>query len=116
VFPDPLRSSKKADQAGAMKKWSKPPGSRSPLSRLTGTPVHRYHLRARMTAALDEVLDSSRDFTTIGIDLGFSSHSHFTATFRRTFGITPSALRRHANVQHVIRSSNFLTATPAARP
>jgi AraC family transcriptional regulator len=84
--------------------------------RLTGTPVHRYHLRARMTAALDEVLDSSRDFTTIGIDLGFSSHSHFTATFRRTFGITPSALRRHANVQQVIRSSNFLTAALAARP
>jgi AraC family transcriptional regulator len=81
--------------------------------RLAGMPVHRYHLRARMAAALDEVLDTSRDLTTIGIDLGFSSHSHFTATFRRTFGVAPSMLRRHANTRQAIRSSNILTASEA---
>jgi AraC-like DNA-binding protein len=61
---------------------------------LAGAPVHRYQLRARMAAALDEVLDSRRDLTTIAIALGFSSHSHFTACFRASFGVTPSALRR----------------------
>jgi AraC family transcriptional regulator len=68
------------------------------LSRLfreiAGMPVHRYHLLARLSAALDEVLASSREITEIGIGLGFSSHSHFTAAFRRAFGVTPSALRR----------------------
>src|SRR5262245_25186439 len=59
-----------------------------------GLPLHRYHLRARLAAALREVLDSSRDLTAIGLDLGFASHSHFTASFRRSFGVTPSALRK----------------------
>jgi AraC family transcriptional regulator len=63
-----------------------------------GLPLHRYHLRARMAAALREVLDTSRDLTAIGIDLGFSSHSHFTASFRRTFGMAPSALRKSRNL------------------
>ena len=63
---------------------------------LAGMPVHRYHLNARLSAALDEVLASTREITEIGIGLGFSSHSHFTATFRRAFGVTPSALRRGA--------------------
>jgi len=79
-------------------------------------PVHRYHLRARMAAAVSQVLDSARDLTPIGIDLGFSSHSHFTATFRRTFGITPSALRRRANAQQALQSSKILTASQTSRP
>ena len=65
------------------------------LSRLfreiAGMPVHRYHLLARLSAALEEVLASSREITDIGIGLGFSSHSHFTAAFRRAFGVTPGA-------------------------
>jgi AraC-like DNA-binding protein len=61
---------------------------------IAGTPVHRYHLNARLSAALDELLASTCEITEIGIGLGFSSHSHFTATFRRAFGVTPSALRR----------------------
>jgi transcriptional regulator GlxA family with amidase domain len=54
-----------------------------------------------MAAALDEVLDSRRDLTTIGIALGFSSHSHFTACFRASFGVTPSALRRGARAAQI---------------
>jgi AraC family transcriptional regulator len=27
------------------------------------------------------------------LELGFSSHSHFTETFRREFGASPSSLR-----------------------
>jgi AraC family transcriptional regulator len=61
---------------------------------LAGVPLHRYQLRARLAAALREVLDTSRDLTAIGLDLGFSSHSHFTASFRRTFGMAPSVLRK----------------------
>jgi AraC-like DNA-binding protein len=80
---------------------------------LAGAPLHRYQLLARMAAALDEVLDSRRDLTTIGIALGFSSHSHFTACFRASFGVTPAALRRGASAQQIRK---ILTAKAAARP
>lgn len=65
---------------------------------LAGMPLHRYHLRARMATALDQVLDTSRDLTAIALELGFSSHSHFTAAFRRSFGVTPSALRKSGKI------------------
>ena len=67
--------------------------------RLTGMPMHRYHLRARLASALGEVLDTRRDLAAIGLDLGFSSHSHFTETFRRAFGATPSVLRNRARIR-----------------
>jgi len=33
------------------------------------------------------------DLTMLALDTGFSSHSHFTAAFRRAFGCTPSQFR-----------------------
>jgi len=63
---------------------------------VVGMPLHRYQLRARLAAAMSQVLDSARDFTAIALDVGFSSHSHFTAAFRRAYGVTPSALRNKA--------------------
>jgi AraC-like DNA-binding protein len=33
------------------------------------------------------------DLTTLALNLGFSSHSHFSAVFRRAFGLTPSQFR-----------------------
>jgi AraC-like DNA-binding protein len=44
------------------------------------------------------VLDSKRDFTDIGLQLGFSSHSHFSAAFRQAFGASPSALRKQGKI------------------
>jgi AraC-like DNA-binding protein len=35
-------------------------------------------------------LPHADDLTALALDLGFSSHSHFSAVFRRTFGLTPS--------------------------
>jgi len=78
--------------------------------RHAGMPLHRYHLLARMAMALDEVLDSSRDIATIGVGLGFSSHSHFTAVFRHAFGVTPSELRRTASVRNASEMRKILTA------
>lgn len=63
----------------------------------TGTTVYGYVLRSRLARALDAVLDSDAALTTIALDTGFSSHSHFTARFRAFFGHTPMALRRDAN-------------------
>jgi AraC-like DNA-binding protein len=78
-----------------------------------GLPVHRYLLRARLTAALDAVLDSNRSLSAIGLDAGFSHHSHFTSAFRRTFGVTPSSLRCRAVAGQVAELRKFLTAGPS---
>jgi AraC-like DNA-binding protein len=78
--------------------------------RYAGLPLHRYQMMARLTAALDDVLDSSRELATVGVDLGFSSHSHFTAMFRSIFGTTPSTLRRSANQRDASEMRKILTA------
>ncbi|MEO8276904.1 MAG: AraC family transcriptional regulator [Thermoanaerobaculia bacterium] len=62
--------------------------------RETGSSLHAWRVRLRLQAALDELSDSPRpDLTELALDLGFSSHSHFSASFRRCFGVTPSAMR-----------------------
>jgi AraC-like DNA-binding protein len=69
----------------------------------TGGPVHRWLLRLRLQASLERVAEPRNDLTTVALDLGFASHSHFTAAFRRTFGLTPSDLRRRARTGALAR-------------
>jgi AraC-like DNA-binding protein len=59
-----------------------------------GLPIHQYQLRLRLALALERLGDYPRDLTNLALDLGFSSHSHFTSTFQRSFGTSPSAFRR----------------------
>jgi len=61
--------------------------------RAEGVPLHRYMVELRLARALVE-LPHANDLTALAFDLGFSSHSHFSAAFRRAFGCTPSAFRR----------------------
>jgi AraC-like DNA-binding protein len=61
---------------------------------VTGTTIHAYRNQLRLRAALAAVLDSRRDLSTLALDLGYSTHSHFTAAFRACYGLTPSAARR----------------------
>jgi AraC family transcriptional regulator len=63
----------------------------------TGAPVHRYLTRLRLRASLERLADGARDLTELALELGFSSHSHFTDAFRREFSRTPSEVRRHAS-------------------
>jgi AraC family transcriptional regulator len=59
----------------------------------TGFSLHAYRNQLRLRAALERIADRDVDLIDIALDLGFSSHSHFTETFRRCFGRTPSAVR-----------------------
>ncbi len=61
--------------------------------RVEGTSLHQYLIQLRLAHALVE-LPHAGDLTALALDLGFSSHSHFSATFRRSFGCTPSEFRR----------------------
>lgn len=67
------------------------------LSRLfrecTGTSLHRYQTTLRLRHALRRILDGEPDIGALALDTGFSSHSHFTAAFRREFGVAPRLLR-----------------------
>ena len=60
--------------------------------RVEGVPLHRYLTQLRLARALIELPHAS-DLTTLALGLGFSSHSHFTAVFRRAFDCTPSNFR-----------------------
>jgi AraC-like DNA-binding protein len=58
------------------------------FQQVEGMPLYRYQLRLRLARALD-LLPRYHDLTTLSLDLGFSSHSHFTSAFRQTYGHTP---------------------------
>jgi AraC-like DNA-binding protein len=61
--------------------------------KIEGMPIYRYQTRLRLARALRE-LSRADNLTQLAMDCGFSSHSHFTAVFRSTFGITPSRYRQ----------------------
>lgn len=63
------------------------------FQQVEGVPLYRYQLRLRLTRALDE-LPKHDDLTMLGLELGFSSHSHFTSTFRQTYGQSPAEFRK----------------------
>ena len=62
------------------------------FTRTEGIPLHQYLTHLRLGRALLELPHTS-DLTSLALDLGFSSHSHFTFMFRRAFGCTPSQFR-----------------------
>lgn len=61
--------------------------------RVEGTSLHQYLIQLRLAHALVE-LPHADDLTALALEIGFSSHSHFSAAFRRSFGCTPSEFRR----------------------
>jgi AraC family transcriptional regulator len=60
-----------------------------------GIPLYRYHLRLRLARALD-LIARYDDLSTLAADLGFSSHSHFSAAFRQAYGRSPTAFKQSA--------------------
>lgn len=63
------------------------------FQQVEGMPLYRYQMQVRLARALD-LLPQYDDLTALSLDLDFSSHSHFTAAFRATYGQTPSEFRR----------------------
>jgi AraC family transcriptional regulator len=65
------------------------------FQQVEGLPLYRYQLRLRLARALD-LLAQYDDLTTLSLDLGFSSHSHFSAAFRQAYGRSPTEFKRSA--------------------
>jgi AraC family transcriptional regulator len=59
-----------------------------------GVPPHRYHTRQRIERAKTLLAKPTQSVTEIGLTMGFSESSSFTAAFRRESGRTPSSYRR----------------------
>lgn len=57
----------------------------------TGTTFRRYQQWARLLHAVRGMV-AGHDLTRCATDAGFASPSHFSDTFHRTFGLSPSAL------------------------
>jgi AraC-like DNA-binding protein len=62
--------------------------------RHTGYTLHEYRTQLRLRAALERLGHGDEDVAVIARDIGFSSHSHLTASFRRAFGVPPSCVRK----------------------
>lgn len=65
------------------------------FKRSEGMPMYRYQTLLRLGRALER-LPEREDITDLAFELGFSSHSHFTAVFRSEVGMTPSHFRSQA--------------------
>jgi AraC-like DNA-binding protein len=68
------------------------------FQQVEGMPLYRYQLRLRLARALD-LLGQYEDLSTLSMDLGFSSHSHFSSAFRQAYGRTPAEFRRSAHLR-----------------
>ncbi|WP_232231943.1 helix-turn-helix transcriptional regulator [Burkholderia sp. WSM2230] len=60
--------------------------------RLTVTP-HQYIIESRLQAARNLIASGQCDVTKAALVCGFATVSHFSATFRKRWGISPSELK-----------------------
>ena len=65
------------------------------FTRSEGVPLCRYRMQLRLNRALVD-LPRCGDITRLALDLGFSSHAHFSNAFKSLYGLSPSAFRADA--------------------
>jgi AraC-like DNA-binding protein len=82
--------------------------------RATGTTIHRYLTQVRLHKAIDRLADGSPDLSEMALNLGFSSHSHFTALFRKHLGVPPEEIRRAARGGDILALRRRLACVPTA--
>jgi len=71
--------------------------------RATGRTLHQYRTALRLRVAVDRLGDPDLDLASLSLELGYSSHSHFTAAFRKEFGISPSKIRGREKAEELRR-------------
>jgi AraC family transcriptional regulator len=66
--------------------------------RLVKKPVAEYIRLRRMAKAVDILLDENQRILDIAQDLGFETHEHFSRTFKKTYGMTPTEYRKKPQI------------------
>lgn len=59
------------------------------FKRLVNKPVQEYIKLRRLARVIEEFKHKNQKILDVALDYGFSSHAHFTRTFKDTYGITP---------------------------
>jgi AraC-like DNA-binding protein len=80
------------------------------FKRSEGMPLYRYQMALRLARALNS-LPEREDISDLAFELGFSSHSHFTAVFRSELGVTPSDYRARSNARPKAQPGNSPVAS-----
>jgi AraC-like DNA-binding protein len=86
--------------------------------RKTGFTVHAYQEHLRLRASLNLLRESRFDLSAVATHLGFAHHSHFSAAFRRRFGITPSKFVRMSSQRlhdGILQSTEHQNRAPDAQ-
>lgn len=65
----------------------------------TGMTLHSYRVDLRLRLLLERLTHGDGDLSRAALELGFSSHSHLSATLRQRAGITPSRLRTYLRTE-----------------
>ena len=61
--------------------------------RHTGRSLHAHRDDLRMALALQRLQGGETNLAQLAVDLGYANHSHFSAAFKRRFGIAPALMR-----------------------
>lgn len=81
--------------------------------RCEGVSLHRYLTLSRLERARQQLWHAD-DLTALALELGFSSHSHFSAAFRKLFGCTPSQYRERMRGDSGVPRRNIYGAMSGA--
>jgi AraC family transcriptional regulator len=81
------------------------------FTRIEGVSLHQYLTRLRLARSLVE-LPHTNDLAALALDIGFSSHSHFTFAFHRILGCTPSQFRQQTRRAITPSRQELLASTP----
>ncbi|MBT4522624.1 MAG: helix-turn-helix transcriptional regulator [Halieaceae bacterium] len=60
---------------------------------ITSKSMHQYRIELRLRHAL-AMVESTKDLSRVALELGYSSHSHFSTSFKNVFGNTPKQVRQ----------------------
>jgi AraC-like DNA-binding protein len=64
------------------------------FSALTDMTVGKYLQMLRLYKARDLLADPNRSVTEVAMDVGFRNLSHFSAAFRKAFGVSPRKIHK----------------------
>jgi len=71
----------------------------------TGFSLHGFRRTLRVRAGLERLSSNANDLTALALELGFSSHSHFSERFRNEFGVAPSQVRDDGRIRALLEAA-----------
>ena len=64
----------------------------------TGMTPHAFIAKRRLERSAEMLRSTNKSATTIAMECGFGSSSHFTIAFKRAFGVSPTGFRRKCRI------------------